>query len=80
MDYCEIIVYCKIEKTIIALQIISNKINPKTLGPDGRTCTAWDYASLLCNLYSLALKTDDPGCQPKRYHYYQTSCTQSPIH
>ena len=46
------------------------------VGPDGSVSMAWDYASLWCNLNSLALER--PWAGPKRCHYSQASRAQSP--
>ena len=45
--------------------------------PDGSASTAWDYAGLIWNLYSLGWRNRDAG--PKRCHYSQNSRAQSPL-
>ena len=42
---------------------------------DGSASTAWDYAGLLCYLYSLGWR--DQAAGPKRCHYSQTSRAKS---
>ena len=45
--------------------------------PDGSASTAWDYAGLLCSLYSLGWRYQD--ADPKRCHYSQTSHAHSKL-